>query len=365
MDGAGGTSRREALLLGALGVGALAGLSAAPWSTMHPGALTRPGPLPKGSGPAFTATALTDPDLVVAHPVYNNRPYRPGTGEYPLNTTPGRWWLIGSSTAQFASPHVAALAQRLGATVHLDAKAGETDAQISAAMGLAPARLGFPAGVVPPGGRVWGLAAPLSTRASRSYTGSVEGTSVTGTLSWDREFGVPRFERSDEGPTESVGPEARFFPDTSDEHRADLALFLGGGKNSATIGGVSAAQIVAGWQAQHSWLVPRHPRFLRQGFFNNVGVSPSAASRATVDAVNAWGRATLGRSFLDIAAWLAAPAIWDILGIKPGAADLAAQASNNLAPSLADRGGAHLSDAVAQAWVQEVVGPRILANGWA
>lgn len=352
----GGVKRRSVLAGAGAMTAALAGFSpfAEPSAAPHPARLT----------------ALTDPDLVEAFPRYADVAWDPATGVRPLRSNGAQWWLIGSSTAEFAGPHVAALAARHGAALYLDAKAGETDAQISARMGLAPERLTFPADTVPAGpARVWGTAAPLLTRASASYEGMLEGGSgagsaVTGSIGWDSSRRAVRFDRLDGGAQTRVGRAVRFFPTASPAHRADVALFLGGGKNSVTVPGVSAAQIVTGWREQHAWLVPKNPWFLRQGFFSNTGRDPSGTVRASIDAVNAWGRRELGSRFLDVAGWLGSPEVWEAVGVRPTAEDLRQQRLGNLAPSLADRGGSHLSDAAARAWVRTVVGPRLLALGW-
>lgn len=348
---AGGMSRRTVLAGAGALASALVGFTAfsEPLPRVHP----------------IRLTATTDPDLIEANPRYADVPWDPGSGVRPLRSAADRWWLIGSSTAEFASPHLAALAARHGVVLHQDAKAGETDAQISARMGLAPGRLTFPADTIPSGtGRVWGPAAPLITRSSLSYEGRVEGTGVTGRLGWDRSRRIPSFERLDDGGQVRVAEGARFFPTLSPSHRADVALFLGGGKNSVTVAGVSAENIVAGWREQHAWLVPKNPWFLRQGFFPNTASDPRGSVRANIDAVNDWGRSTLGARFLDIAGWLRSPAVWERVGVRPTRADLAEQRVGNLPPSLADRGGIHLSDAAASAWVHTVVEPRLLALGW-
>jgi hypothetical protein len=348
-----GIRRRELLLGAGVAVAALSGFTAVPESSA---------PRPLRAAPA---TAVTDPDLLPAPSGYAEVAWDPHSTVYPLRSDTSRWWLVGSSTAEYAGAHVAALAERLGAYLYSDAKAGETDAQIASRMGLAPARLSFPGRQVPSGRRVWGVASPLTTRASRPYAGLLEGTSVRGVLGWDATRGVPSFIRTDGGRAVPVPDAVRFLPTEAPEHRADLTLFLGGGKNSATAPGVTAEEIVAGWEAQHAWLAPQRPAFLRQGFFANAYAPDHGAVRESIDDVNAWGRATLGARFLDIEAWLAGDRLWEQVGVEPTPADRDAQAARRLPPSLADRGGFHLSDVAAAAWVQHIVGPRILALGWA
>ncbi|WP_394160284.1 hypothetical protein [Galactobacter valiniphilus] len=348
-----GIRRRDMLLGAGVAVAALSGFTAMPESSA---------PRPLRAAPA---TAVTDPDLVPSPRSYADVPWDPESAVFPLRSDTSRWWLVGSSTAEYAGAHVAALAERLSARLYKDAKAGETDAQIASRMGLAPARLSFPGREVTPGGRVWGVASPLTTRVSRPYAGRVEGTDVTGVLAWDPQRAVPSFTRTDAGGPVRVPDSVRFLPTQAPGHRADLTLFLGGGKNSVTTAGVESEEIVAGWQAQHAWLAPQRPAFLRQGFFANAYAPDNGRVRENIDAVNAWGRSTLGARFLDIEAWLAADALWTQVGVEPTRADLEAQAARRLPPSLADRGGFHLRDAAAQAWVQHVVGPRILALGWA
>lgn len=351
----GGVQRRSVIAGAGAVVAALAGFSSVAPSVAPSAAAPHPARL----------TAVTDPDLVPVSPRYADVAWDPDSGVRPLRSDRTSWWLVGSSTAEFAGPHVAALAAAHGVSLYRDAKAGETDAQICARMGLAPERLCFPADTVPSGrGRVWGAAAPLITRASARYEGVLEGTFVAGSLGWDRVRGVPSFERLNGGAQAPVGRSVRLFPTASPAHRADVALFLGGGKNSVTAGGVSAEQLVAGWRAQHAWLVPRHAWFLRQGFFANVHNDPHGAVRTTIDAVNAWGRRELGPRFLDVAAWLGSAEVWDAVGVRPGPEDLRHQRWGHLPPALADRGGAHLSDAASEAWVRTVVGPRMLALGW-
>lgn len=312
-------------------------------------------------------TAVTDPTLLLSEPIYADIQWNPDSPIRPRQADLANWWLLGSSTAEFASAHVARLARERDKTLWMDAKAGETDAQIAARMGLAPARLTFPADTVLPGEgrRTWAVACEISSPASRTYPGRIEGTGVYGTLGWDRLRAVPRFVRTDNGPRATVPPNSRFLPTEAPARRADLGLFLGGGKNSITVRRVRAEDVTAGWVAQHEWLVPQHAAFLRAGFFNNTGTDPSDSVHVNVRAVNAWGRETLGPRFLDLGAWVTDARVWDLVRLVPTDIDRDQQRKGNLPPSISDRAGRHLTDLAAKAWIDDQLASRLTELGWA
>lgn len=261
----------------------------------------------------------------------------------------------GSSTIEYMAPYLSNAVAGFGAGYYDGGDAAARADSILARQGSAPAQLSFPGGTAPTsGGTAVDVGNVRASNGIESFTGTIDGTTVRGSLSSTSSGWT--FTRSGSGSAVPVTDGTTFLPTEGMANRYSIQL-LNIGKNDLT-SGASAQSVIDAVATAYDWIPTSDKKALVLGFFVDTGTAADAAVRTRIGDVNTALGATYGADFIDIGAYLTSAQVWTDTGLKPTAEDLRQQALGNLPPSLAaDR--QHLNGIANAAVVNNLILPRL------
>lgn len=266
----------------------------------------------------------------------------------------------GSSSIEGLQAALTLMSDSFGAAYHNGGISGAYANTILAAQGSRPALVGFAGGIRPDSTPQPVTVANVQTIGTiRPLTGVLEGTGVTGTLSWSAASGW-QFSRSDGGgAVTSAGP-LRFIPDAPDLE--PYVEILNIGKNDMLWGGNTAGVAVQATATAYQDVQGRADVVLVMGHFVTAGGTLQSPQYANVMAANAALAQIYGAQYLDVQAYLMGAQIWRDTGLTPTAEDLARQAQGLLPWSLAGD-ALHLNAVANLAITYALLRPHLIALG--
>ena len=266
----------------------------------------------------------------------------------------------GSSSIEGLQAALTLMSDSFGAAYHNGGISGAYANTILAAQGSRPALVGFAGGIRPDS-----TPQPITVSnvqaigTIRPLTGTLEGTGVTGTLSWSPATGW-QFSRSDGGGAVAVAGPLRFIPDAPDLE--PYVEILNIGKNDMLWGGNTAGVAVQATGTAYQDVQGRADVVLVMGHFVTAGGTLQSPQYANVMAANAALAQIYGAQYLDVQAYLMGAQIWRDTGLTPTAEDLARQAQGLLPWSLA-ADALHLNAAANLAITYALLRPHLIALG--
>lgn len=248
-------------------------------------------------------------------------------------TAPTRASIFGSSSARRMAAE-GGLADMLPFPLYNGAVGGQYSRNHAMFMGL-PTPVTVADGVIPASGSV-GVTITIQHQAGTNLTGTING--VPGRLTENGSNYT--FTRSRAGAPVPAGGAAVFEADRGKYERNGL-LLLNPGKNNV---GSTSSLLTFDAELHAMWAYWSGPRVMI-GHYANATYTPGTAMRERLDDMNRKLRVLAGSQFFDVAGALAGADIWALTGITPTSADLAAQATQDLPPSLDSGDGIHLTNA--------------------
>ncbi|MFN7050925.1 MAG: hypothetical protein ACK4NH_02315, partial [Gemmobacter sp.] len=266
----------------------------------------------------------------------------------------------GSSSIEGLQAALTLMSGSFGAAYHNGGISGAYANTILAAQGSRPALVGFAGGIRPDS-----TPQPITVSnvqaigTIRPLTGTLEGTGVTGTLSWSAATGW-QFSRSDGGGAVAVAGPLRFIPDAPDLE--PYVEILNIGKNDMLWWGNTAGVAVQATGTAYQDVQGRADVVLVMGHFVTAGGTLQSPQYANVMAANAALAQIYGAQYLDVQAYLMGAQIWRDTGLTPTAEDLARQAQGLLPWSLA-ADALHLNAVANLAITYALLRPHLIALG--
>lgn len=289
----------------------------------------------------------------------NDKWVHPGGDFVPTTTDMSSWSGWGSSGVAMLAPNLSELGNEIGAPYYNGGKGGERSWHTVARLGSDCALLTFPDDMIPASTTPVEVSAsnmpPLS--AMKPFDGSVGG--VHGRLTSTDETLV--FTRTTQGDGVAVDPGTPFVPEIGPQYRG-RPMVIQLGKNDLTLEPNSLEGVIRATHAAVDWLSPVAKRVIVLGHHTNVGWTSGGVGTGRVYAANSEFSRRYGNQYHDIQGWLTSAQVWEDTEITPTQADLDAQATRGLAPSLSTD-GLHLIPQI-NALISEQLRSRFAALNW-